>query len=116
MPIRDTRMMARALTQRWPIKPEIREAIVKRLLRVIADPQSSPREVTAAARALMSAEAQNQSDEHKVLDVEHATARDTQLSAIAADLGIDPRLIVDASNETDRGIEGVKESTVERRS
>jgi len=116
MPIRDTRMMARALTQRWPIKPEIREAVVRRLLRVIADPQSSPREVTAAARALMSAEAQNQSDEHKVLDVEHATARDNQLSAIAADLGIDPRLIVDASNETDRGIEGVKESTVERRS
>ena len=109
-------MMARSLTQRWPIKPEIREAIVRRLLRVIADPQSSPREVTAAARALMSAEAQNQSDEHKVLDVEHATARDNQLFAIAADLGIDPRLIVDASNETDRSVEGVKESTVERRS
>ena len=109
--------MARALTQRWPIKPEYREAIVKRLLRVIADPQSSPREVTAAARALMSAEAQNQSDEHKVLDVEHATARDTQLSAIAADLGIDPCLIVDAAIETDRSTQGIEEpAAIERRS
>lgn len=109
--------MARALTQRWPIKPEYREAIVRRLLRVIADPQSSPREVTAAARALMSAESQNQSDEHKVLDVEHATARDTQLSAIAADLGIDPCLIVDAAIETDRSAQGIEEpAAIERRS
>lgn len=106
-------MMARALTQRWPIKPEYREAIIKRLLRVIADPQSSPREVTSAARALMSAESQNQSDEHKVLDVEHVTARDNQLSAIAADLGIDPRLIIDASIETDRSVEDVEEHSIE---
>ena len=68
MPIRDTRLDARALTQRWPIKTEYRDAIVKRLMRVIADPHSSPREVTAASKALMAAEAQNQKDEHQRLD------------------------------------------------
>ncbi len=68
MAIRDTRMMARALQQRWPIKPEYREAIVRRLVQVVANPNSSPREVTAAAKALMAAEVQNQKDEHQRLD------------------------------------------------
>ncbi len=67
MAIRDTRMMAKALEQRWPIKPEYREAIVRKLVQIIANPSSSPREVTAATRALMAAESQNQEDEHKAL-------------------------------------------------
>ena len=117
MGIRDTRLMARALTQRWPISSDHRREIVEILLEVAKDVSNSPRERTSAAKALMSAESQNQSDEHKVLDVEHATARDTQLSAIAADLGIDPCLIVDAAIETDRGTQGVKEpAAIERRS
>jgi hypothetical protein len=59
MPIRDTRMMARALEQRWPINENARKAIVSRLLRIIADPQSSPREVTAASKALLAADVVN---------------------------------------------------------
>ena len=99
MGIRDTRMMAKAMTQRWDIKPEYRDAIVKRLARIVIDPSSSPREVTAASKALMSAEAQNQADEHKVVDVRVSTRHD-RLDAIATDLGIDPSLIESFCRQT----------------
>lgn len=51
------------MEQRWPIDAEKRKAVVERLTNVIEDPMSTVREVTAAAKALMAAEAQNQSDE-----------------------------------------------------
>jgi hypothetical protein len=57
-------------------------------MKVIADPASSPREVTAAAKALLAAESQNQRDDHKVVDVSIA-AGNFELDAIAADLGIE---------------------------
>ena len=60
----DTRLQERAIRERWPIKDEYREAIVKRLVAVVVDPQASRRERTAACRALIAAESQNQSDEH----------------------------------------------------
>lgn len=87
MPIRDTRMMARALEQRWPITDTARKAIVSRLLRIVADPNSSPREVTAASKALMEAEKQNQADEQHVDDMDDA--RRNRLAAIATRLGLD---------------------------
>jgi hypothetical protein len=61
-------------------------------MKVIADPASSPREVTAAAKALLAAESQNQRDDHKVVDVSIATRHD-ELDAIAADLGIEIGLV-----------------------
>jgi hypothetical protein len=85
-------MMARALEQRWPISDKVRKAIVGRLVQIVADPASSPREVTAAAKALLAAESQNQSDEHKLIDVSVATRHD-ELDAIAADLGIEIGLV-----------------------
>ena len=93
--------MAKALEQRWPIKPEYRSAIVRRLIQIVADPSSSAREVTAAARALMFAESQNQSDEHKVIDV-NVTTRNDNLDAIAADLGIEIGFIEAIEGETNR--------------
>jgi hypothetical protein len=63
MSIRDTRLIAKALEQRWPIKSEYRLALVKRLVHIIADPNSKAREVTAACRALIAAENQNLADE-----------------------------------------------------
>jgi hypothetical protein len=103
MPIRDTRMMARALEQRWPMTPEVRKAVVGRLIKVLTDPESKKREVIAASKALMAAEAQNQEDEHKVLDVRVATRND-RLDAIAADLGIDPSVIEAATREAGSGV------------
>jgi hypothetical protein len=59
MPIKDTRMISRAVMQRWPIKPEYRSGLIAKLMQVIANPNSSAREVTAAAKALIAAEKQN---------------------------------------------------------
>jgi hypothetical protein len=98
-------MMARALTQRWPVSPEYKTIIVSQLMKVIADPQASPREKTSAAKALMAAEAQNQADEHKLVDVSLSTRND-RLDAIAADLGIDQGLIESIARETSGGDSG----------
>lgn len=102
MPIRDTRMMARAIVQRWPIKNEDREAIIRRLVRIVADQNSSPREVTAAAKGILAAEKQNQDDEHKIVDVRIARRHD-ELAAIAAELGVEFGVIEDANRKTDSG-------------
>lgn len=96
--------MARALTQRWPLDPQRKREIMEVLARFVGDENQKPRERISAARALLAAESQNQSDEHKVLDGQLA-ARDIELSAIAADLGIDARLIVDASFQADSGVD-----------
>lgn len=107
MPIRDTRMMARALEQRWPINDKVRKAIIGRLVQIVADPSSSPREVTAAAKGLLSAEKQNQDDEHKVVDV-RIQSRHAELDAIAADLGVDLRVVEDASRKAEGGTDGTQ--------
>ncbi len=63
--IRDTRMVERALRKRWPIKEEHKEAVVTRLMMIVADRKSSNREATSAAKALLAAESQNQGDDHQ---------------------------------------------------
>lgn len=62
MSVRETRMMAKAVEQRWPISENARKAIISQLLKIIADGSSSKREITSAARALIAAEKQNQQD------------------------------------------------------
>jgi len=108
--IRDTRMMRKAVTQRWPIPPEYREAIIKRAIRCVANPSSSEREANSASKLLLAAEAQNQADEHKVIDVRVATRND-QLDAIAADLGIEIGIIEDAARQADSGTGGAAEES-----
>lgn len=101
MPIRDTRMMAKALEQRWPINENARKAIISRLLRIVADPQSSPREVTAASKALMAAESQNQKDEHLQLD-----EFKQRILAIAERCGIDRTVLGIGQKASVRAISG----------
>ena len=105
--IKDGRMIARAISQRWPIPPEYRNAAIRRLMRTIADPNSTSREATSAIKALLAAEQQNQSDEHKVIDV-HVETRHDKLDGIAADLGIDLGAIEDAEREAGRRIDGIE--------
>lgn len=50
--------------QRWPITQQYRDATIRRLVKIIADPASSTREAVSAARVLIAAESQNQSDEN----------------------------------------------------
>lgn len=61
--VRDIRMIQKALEQRWPIEPRHRNVLVQRLVSIIANRESTNREATAAARALIAAEAQNAADE-----------------------------------------------------
>ncbi len=53
--IRDTRLVERALRERWPIPKAIRKPLVERLAEIVEDTASSPREVISAAKAILSA-------------------------------------------------------------
>jgi len=94
MGIRDTRMMARALTQRWPIDPEQRNLMMRVLMKIAADANNSPRERTSAIKALIAADRNNieqekiqQNDEHHGdrLDME----RLHRIAEVARNLGFD---------------------------
>lgn len=51
----DTRLMERALAERWPIPDDLRPTLVRRLAYIMTSDNSSPREITSAAKALLSA-------------------------------------------------------------
>ncbi len=53
--IRTTRLLERALRERWPIPRKIRKPLIERLNEIVQDTASSPREVTSAAKAILSA-------------------------------------------------------------
>lgn len=59
-----TSLHVKAIEQRWPINPQFRKIIVNRLMRIMADPESSNREVMSAIKGLIAVESQNQKDEH----------------------------------------------------
>jgi len=101
------RMEARAMEQRWPTKPEYRDALIKRNMNIILNPKSTERAVAAASRVILAAEQQNQLDEHKVIDVRAQTRHD-ELAGIAADLGIEVGAIEDAARQADCGIGGIE--------
>jgi len=84
---------------------EKRSAVVAVLMNILVSRDASVREKTAAAKALMSAEKQNQEDEHKVVDVV-ISERNHRLDAIAADLGIDQGFIESVARESDSGTGG----------
>jgi hypothetical protein len=51
----DTRLMERALRESWPIPDDLRPSLVRRLAYIMTSDNSSPREITSAAKALLSA-------------------------------------------------------------
>jgi hypothetical protein len=104
-------MMSSALIQRWPMSEEKRRNVIEALLNVIQNSQN-PREITAAARALIAAEGQNQSDEHKVIDIAN-TGQNSRFAAIAQGLGIDPILIDSNAGEASRGVESAEPNAVD---
>lgn len=61
----DTRLIERAIRERWPIPEKYRAPLIDRQIRISIDPASSPRESTSAFKAVLAAEAQNQADSHK---------------------------------------------------
>jgi hypothetical protein len=52
---RDTRLTERAMRERWPIPKAIRKPLIDRLYEIVEDTGSSPREVTSAAKAILTA-------------------------------------------------------------
>jgi hypothetical protein len=96
--------MARAIMQRWPMTENVRKAVIAKLVNVLTDPASSKREIISAAKALMSAEQQNQSDEHKVVDIGTAQQRNDRLAGIAADLGLDPDVVLTIEGQASGGV------------
>ena len=64
----DIKLYERAMKQRWPISDQHRADIVNQLMGVVNSPMATERDKTSAARALMSAEAMNQSDEQHAAD------------------------------------------------
>lgn len=75
MGIRDTRMMARALRERWPIDDLQRDLIMRMLLQIAADTKNSPRERTSAIKALISADRNNIEQEKLAQIDEHHSER-----------------------------------------
>ena len=68
--IRDTRMLERAIRERWDIPEDRRQKALDRQLSIACgeDDDASPREQIAAFRSILAAEAQNIADEHKEID------------------------------------------------
>ncbi len=85
MSAEDTRLAHRAIEQRWNIEDKYRDAMIRRLTQIVIDPQSSNREVTAASKALIAAEGQNQKDDQYI---EQANEGRNRFLAIADRLGL----------------------------
>ena len=80
----EIRMYQQAAEDRWPIKTEQREAIVMRLLRIIAHPESKDRAVIAASRTLAAMDAVNVTNDKK----RRAESDRNRFLAVAERLGI----------------------------
>jgi len=52
---RQTRLVERALRERWRIPKAMRGTLIERLGRIVDDAGSGPREVTSAAKAILTA-------------------------------------------------------------
>lgn len=104
-PMVSQRMETRSIQERWPMPANSRKAIIGRLLAIIANPTAKPREITAAAKALMAADKLNLEQEerdnptvqqhehvHQLGTVERATAALDILKAEARRRG----LLIDA--------------------
>lgn len=83
---RDTRLLERALRERWPIPEQFRAAVVKRLLAVIAKKNAKPREIISASRALFQADSVNIEAEKEVIPQQHLHLhQDIDLQAISTE-------------------------------
>lgn len=93
----DLRLLRRAIRLRWDITNEFKQVCLARLQKIIEHGESDGLAIEAIAegRQLM---AQNQKDEHKVIDV-HVSAKLIELDGIASDLGIEISAIEDAQRK-----------------
>lgn len=94
--LQHARLLGRAV-RRWPVPEHEKLRVMETLFELASNGVEESTRI-AACRTIIAAEAQNQSDEHKLVDVrikqEHA-----RLDAIAAELGIDRGLIESAERQ-----------------
>jgi hypothetical protein len=117
---RDTRLIERAIRQRWPVPEGCRQALIERQIKIATNPKSAPREATIAFKAILSAEAQNQADElatakreqddrhhaeGETIHVHDADAERDRLAALSKKLGLRSSLFGAAPVET-RAVNG----------
>ena len=57
--IRDTRLIARAIRQKWPIPDDKRKPLIDRQIEIATSKEVSPGEATSAFKSLLAANAQN---------------------------------------------------------
>lgn len=62
---RSDRILQRSIEKRWPVKTQYKQAVVDQMALIVLDRTSTKRAKTSAARVLLTAESQNQADEHK---------------------------------------------------
>jgi hypothetical protein len=91
-----------AVRKRWDISEDFRKIALARLAMIVSTGDDDiALKAIAEVRQL---ESQNQKDEHKVLDVS-ISARNDELDAIAADLGVEIGVIEAASRQTEGGVD-----------
>lgn len=93
-------LWGRAIKQRWPISDEVRERMVATVLEILSNPESQ-REALAAAKVLVSADAQNLKTELHVDQRE----RDDRIAAIRAEIEERLRIAGDAGRPGNPAIE-----------
>ena len=95
-------MIEQAVKNRW-LTDDLKADAIAAIRRGLTS--GDDRAEQSAVRSLVSMEAQNQKDQHKVVDVNLATRHD-QLSGIAADLGIPFSAVTDAARKAGSCIGG----------
>lgn len=87
---KDLKLYETAVRNQWPITAEYKDVLVKSMMRIVADPASTAREKTAAARVLMIANAQNQTEEliDEAIIVDRTQRSGNRFLEIANRLGI----------------------------
>jgi hypothetical protein len=67
--LKGNRLEQKAITQRWPVKEQFRAALINRQITIGIDPNSSPKEATAAFRAVLAADLANMEQEKRDLQI-----------------------------------------------
>lgn len=94
---RDTRLLERAVRERWPIPDKFKKAIINRQIKIAIDPTSSGREARAAARTIIAADKINLEEEirstpaihlhqHNHDQIDYSKIPDEELNALEATL------------------------------
>ena len=99
--LQESKLLRRAVRSRWPIPDEEIEKTIERIcyLRDFGEKEATQ---IAASNALIQMASQNQKDEHKFAELRFQQ-RDSELDAIAAELGIDPITIEAVASQASLG-------------